>query len=71
MGALAYQSFQILFGLNQHWLGMKMNLMVSLAIAAGIGASFYAVVLYGWKYPERDMFQPFVQRVRRLFKREA
>jgi putative peptidoglycan lipid II flippase len=67
MGALAYQSFQILFGVNQVWLGTKMNLLISLTIAAGIGAVFYAIVLYGWKYPERDMFQPFVQRVRRLF----
>ena len=71
MGALAYQSFQILFGVNQVWLGTKMNLLISLAIATGIGAVFYAMVLYGWKYPERDMFQPFVQRIRRLFKREA
>ena len=63
MGIIAYQGFGFISRLAEPWLNTKVNLLLSMALAGGIGAALYAALLVWWKYPERDMVLGFGERL--------
>ena len=65
MGIVAYQGFGFISRLAEPWLNTKVNLLLSMALAGGIGATLYAALLIWWKYPERDMVLGFGERLLR------
>lgn len=65
MGIVAYQGFAWLYWAGERWLNIKVNLLLSMAVAGGLAAALYAALLVWWKYPERDLVLGFGDRLLR------
>jgi putative peptidoglycan lipid II flippase len=67
LAVVAFQGYAFLHNVLAGHVNEKINLVLSMALAGGIGMALYAVILDKLGYPERDLLRGYANKVLRLF----
>jgi peptidoglycan biosynthesis protein MviN/MurJ (putative lipid II flippase) len=64
---VTFQGYAFLHNILQGHLNEKLNLVLSMGLAGGIGMAVYALFLDKLGYPERDLLRGYANKVLRFF----
>jgi Na+-driven multidrug efflux pump len=67
LAVVAFQGYSFLHNVLAGHVNEKINLVLSMALAGGVGMALYAVILDKLGYPERDLLRDYANKFLRLF----